>query len=82
VNRSPGPVPCYQGQGFFMGFADNALALSVNPLESRAISRAFLSMRSRLNRESNFNYQGIVIVYLGKLRPLSELRNPSRRGIG
>jgi hypothetical protein len=39
-----GPIPCYQGliQGFFMGFAENALALSVNPHESRAISRAFL----------------------------------------
>ncbi len=44
ANRSPGPIPCYQGliQGFFRGFAENALALSVNPRESKAISRAFL----------------------------------------
>jgi hypothetical protein len=56
-----------------MGFAENALALSVNPHESRR----FLAPSSRLglplNRELNFNYQGIVIVYLGKLRPISEL---------
>jgi hypothetical protein len=59
-----------------MGFAENALALFVNPHESRAISRASLLIMPRLNREFNFNYQGIVIVYLGKLRPISELRNP------
>jgi hypothetical protein len=58
-----------------MGFAENALALSVNPPEFRAISRAFLKIRPRLSREFNFNYQGIVIVYLGKLRPISELRS-------
>jgi len=36
ANRSPSPIPCYQGliQGFFMGFAEKALALSVNPHES------------------------------------------------
>jgi hypothetical protein len=34
ANPSPGPIPCYQGliRGFFMDFAENALALSVNPL--------------------------------------------------
>jgi hypothetical protein len=36
ANRSPGPIPCYQGliQGFFMGFAENAMALSVYPHQS------------------------------------------------
>jgi hypothetical protein len=46
ANRSPGPIPCYQGliQGFFMGFAEKALALSVNPHESRDFSRLPLDL--------------------------------------
>jgi len=37
ANRSPGPIPCYQGliQGFFMGFAENALASSAYLHESK-----------------------------------------------
>lgn len=61
-----------------MGFAEKALALSVNPHESRGFLAPSSRFRPRLNREFNFNYQGIVIVYLGKLRPISELRNPSK----
>jgi hypothetical protein len=40
----PDRYPAIRGliQGFFMGFAENALTLPVNPHESRAISRAFL----------------------------------------
>ena len=37
------------------------------PLNSGDFSRLPLNYRTRLNREFNFNYQGIVIVYLGKL---------------
>src|ERR1700730_3575470 len=64
-----------------MGFAEKALALSVNPHESRGFLAPSSRFRPRLNREFSFNYQGIVIVYLGKLRSISELRNPSSQRI-
>jgi hypothetical protein len=47
----------------------------VNPHESRRFLAPSSRLGPRLNREFNFNYQGIVIAYLGKLRPISELRN-------
>jgi hypothetical protein len=63
-------------QGFFMGFAKKALALSVNPIESKRFLAPSSRLGQRLSREFNFNYQGIEIVYLGKSGPISELRNP------
>jgi len=58
---------------FSLVYAENTLALSVYP--TRRVLRAFLHIRPRRNREFNFSYQGMVIVYLGKLRPISELRH-------
>jgi hypothetical protein len=65
--------------GIFHGSCGKCPGIIRQSSRIQVISRAFLKIGPRLNREFNFNYQGIVIVYLGKLRPISELRNPSSR---
>jgi hypothetical protein len=61
--------------GIFHGSCGECPGIIRQSSRIQVISRAFLKIGPRLNREFNFNYQGIVIVYLGKLRPTSELRN-------
>jgi hypothetical protein len=71
----PDSLPSEINTGIFRGFCGKCPCITVYPLNPSDFP-VFFWIRPRRNREFDSSYQGIAIVYLGKLRPISELQCP------
>ena len=65
-----------------MGFAENTPALSHQSSGIQVVSRASSRLGGRLNREFNFNYQGIKSAYLGNLKLNIRASETTSRRVG